>query len=57
MAKQQTFGDKLKKKKVEEKISVKIIKGYRSESGTTRFLEKFVKVDNLDQINNIDISK
>ncbi len=57
MAKQQTFGDKLKKKKVEEKISVKIIKGYRSETGTTRFLEKFVKVDTLDQINNIDISK
>jgi hypothetical protein len=57
MAKQQTFGDKLKKKKVDEKISVKIIKGYRSETGTTRFLEKFVKVDTLDQINNIDISK
>ncbi|MCX8054366.1 MAG: hypothetical protein N3A67_01700 [Ignavibacteria bacterium] len=57
MAKQQTFGDKLKKKKVDEKISVKIIKGYRSEAGTTRFLEKFVKVDTLDQINNIDISK
>ncbi|HOK13743.1 MAG TPA: hypothetical protein PLU67_00805 [Candidatus Kapabacteria bacterium] len=57
MAKQQTFDDKLKKKKVDEKISVKIIKGYRSETGTTRFLEKFVKVDTLDQINNIDISK
>jgi hypothetical protein len=57
MAKQQTFGDKVKKKKVDEKINVKVIKGYRSEIGTIRFLEKFVKVDTLDQINNLDISK
>lgn len=57
MAKQQSFADKVKKKKADEKITVKVIKGYRSEIGTTRFLEKFVKVDSLDQINNIDISK
>ena len=48
---------KFKAKKVDEKINVKVIKGYRSEIGTIRFLEKFVKVDTLDQINNLDISK
>ncbi len=57
MAKQQTFGDKLKKKKGDDKISVKVIKGYRSEIGTTRFIEKFVKIDSIDQIDKIDVSK
>lgn len=57
MAKTQTFGDKLKKKKGDDKISVKVIKGYRSEIGSTRFLEKFVKIDSMDQIDKVDISK
>lgn len=56
MAKVQTFGDKLKKKK-DEKISIKVIKGYRSEIGSTRFLEKFVKIDSMDQIDKVDISR
>lgn len=57
MAKQQTFGDKLKKKKGDDKISVKVIKGYKSEIGSTRFLEKFVKIDSMDQIDTVDINK
>lgn len=55
MAKTQTFGDKLKKKKGDDKVSVKVIKAYRSEVGTTRFLEKFVKIDDMTQIDKIDI--
>lgn len=55
MAKTQTFGDKLKKKKGDDKISVKVIKAYRSEIGSTRFLEKFVKIDDMTQIDKIDI--
>lgn len=57
MAKQQTFGDKLKKKKGDDRISVKVIKGYRSEIGSTRFLEKFVKIESMDQIDKVDISR
>ena len=57
MAKQQTFGDKLKKKKGDDKITVKVIKGYQSEIGSTRFLEKFVKIETIDQIDKIDISR
>ncbi len=57
MAKTQTFSDKLKKKKGDGLISIKVIKGYRSEIGSTRFLEKFVKIESADQIEKLDISK
>ena len=38
MAKQQTFGDKNKKKAGDSKISVKVIKAFRSEKGTVKYL-------------------
>ncbi len=57
MAKQQTFGDKLKKKKGDDKISVKVVKAYRSEIGSTRFLEKFVKIDDMAQIDKVDVNR
>ncbi|MGE5479303.1 MAG: hypothetical protein ACM3U1_02635 [Chloroflexota bacterium] len=57
MAKTQTFGDKLKKKKQEEKVMVKVIKGYRSDDGTTRFLEQFVKLDDIAQVEKVDINR
>jgi len=57
MAKQQTFGDKLKKKKGDDKITVKVIKGYQSEIGSTRFLEKFVIIDTMEQIDKMDIRR
>ena len=47
MAKQQTFGDKSKKKVGETKISVKVIKAFRSEKGTVKYMERFVKVDDV----------
>ncbi|MDR0926522.1 MAG: hypothetical protein LBO69_01985 [Ignavibacteria bacterium] len=56
MAKVQTFSDKLKSKKTDTRIPVKIIKGFSSEIGSTRFLEKVVKVDDLNQLSNIDIN-
>lgn len=57
MAKTQTFGDKVKKKKSgDERISVKVIKGINSDRGSVRFIEKMVKVDNLDQLDKIDIN-
>jgi len=58
MAKQQTFGDKLKKKKqADSGINVKVIKGFRTDEGNLRFLEKFVKVQDLNELTSVDISK
>ena len=57
MAKTQSFGDKMKKKKKEEEmISVKVIRGIDSGKGSLRFLEKFVKVKDINEVNNIDVS-
>lgn len=57
MAKQQTFGDKLKKKKGDDKISVKVIKSYRTDDGKTRFIESFIKVNDLSELDSISVSK
>lgn len=55
MAKQQTFGDKLKKKKqLEVGVNVKVIKGFRSDEGNMRFVEKFVRVNDINEVANID---
>ena len=56
MAKTQTFGDKVKKKHAEDtRINVKVVQGVNSYRGSIRFVEKMVKVDSLDQLNNISI--
>ncbi|MFP4368099.1 MAG: hypothetical protein ACLFR2_00810 [Candidatus Kapaibacterium sp.] len=56
MAKTQSFGDKLKKQKKEsEKVSVKVIKGFRSNDGSTRFVEQFVKIDDINAVDKVDI--
>ncbi len=57
MAKQQTFGNKSKSKKGDEKPVVKIIKGFKSEDGTPRFLEQFVKLDDISQVEKVDINR
>lgn len=58
MAKQQTFGDKLKKKKqVEVGVNVKVIKGFRTDEGNMRFVEKFVRVQDVSEIAKIDFNK
>lgn len=57
MAKKQTFSDKVKKSKGGDgSVSVKVIKGYVSEIGSTRFLEKMVHIDDISQIDKIDIN-
>lgn len=56
MAKQQTFADKLKKKKQEEAgINVKVIKGFKTDKGNYGFLEKFVNIKDINEVNGIDI--
>ncbi|MBM2815091.1 MAG: hypothetical protein HW421_1853 [Ignavibacteria bacterium] len=58
MAKAQSFGDKLKKKKVDTKINLKVIKWYRCPNrGTLRTLERFVKIDDLAECEKIDVFK
>lgn len=57
MAKTQTFGDKLKKKKVDAGFHVKVIKGIRTEKGSMGYLERLVNVKDLSELDTIDITK
>lgn len=58
MAKKQTFGDKLKKAKVDDRIVVKVIKGFKDEATNgTKFIEQFVKVENLNSLEKIEVNK
>ncbi|MDD3125744.1 MAG: DUF4295 family protein [Candidatus Kapabacteria bacterium] len=58
MAKTQTFGDKTKKKKAEEKMYVKVVKGVPSpKTGSLRFLETFVSVKDLAELDKMDFTK
>lgn len=55
MAKKQTFGDKMKKGKGAEKQIVKVIKGIQSNTGSTKYIEEYVKLDDLNEVTKIDI--
>ncbi len=58
MAKTQSFADKVKKKKLDTKISIKVIKWFNDETrGTLRTMERLVKVEDINQIDKIDILK
>lgn len=50
MAKQQTFGGKAVKKQEEEMISVKVIVASKTDKGSYRFNERFVKVKDLSEV-------
>lgn len=50
MAKTQSFQDKNKKKGGSEFISVKIVVSERSEKGTFKFNERFIKVKDLAEV-------
>ncbi|HLG32142.1 MAG TPA: hypothetical protein VI362_03810 [Ignavibacteriaceae bacterium] len=53
MAKQQAFADKLKKKKKSDFISVKLVKAIKTDKGSYKFNEKFVKVDDLNKLSTL----
>ncbi len=57
MAKTQTFGDKLKKSKGQEKLVVKVIKGFKGADGNIKFVEQFVKLEDMATVDKVDISK
>ena len=54
MAKQQTFADKAKAKKKEAAgVTVKLIKAIRTDKGTYKFNERFVKLDDISKVGEI----
>lgn len=50
MAKVQTFADKAKGKKKDLGITVKMIKTVKTEKGTYKFNEKFVRIDDIAKV-------
>ncbi len=50
MAKQQTFVSKTGKKGASEFISVKVIVSGKSEKGTWKYTERFIKVKDLAEV-------
>jgi hypothetical protein len=53
MAKQQTFSDKLKKKKKNDLITVKFIKSMKTAGGNYKFNEKFVQLEDLNKLSEV----
>jgi hypothetical protein len=53
MAKTQTFADKAKKVKLNNGISVKMIKAIKSDKGSFKFSEKFVKLDDISKVTDL----
>jgi hypothetical protein len=50
MAKQQSFADKSKAKKKESGITVKLIKTIKTDKGSYKFNERFIKIDDISKI-------
>ena len=55
MAKQQSFSDKVKKKKADSRIHVKVICTSKTEDGRVRFHERFVTVDDINQLEKVEV--
>ena len=53
MAKQQSFSDKLKKKKKSDLITVKFIKSTKTAGGNYKFNEKFVQLEDLNKLSEV----
>ncbi len=53
MAKQQSFADKAKSKKKQDFTMVKVVKSIRTDKGTFKFNERFVKLSDISKITEI----
>jgi len=53
MAKQQSFADKAKGKKKVEGVTVKVIKSMKTDGGSYKFHEKFVKLTDISKVSEI----
>lgn len=54
MAKKQTFEDKSKKKGAAKGVTVKYIKTYKSETGSYKFQERLVKLDDVSKVTTLN---
>lgn len=50
MAKKQSFEDKSRTKKKVEGVNIKLIKSVKTSSGSYKFNEKFVKIDDISKV-------
>ncbi len=53
MAKVQSFADKAKKKRTEVGVNVKVVRGMKTEKGSFKFTEKFVRIDDVAKVTEI----
>lgn len=53
MAKQQSFADKAKAKKKQDGVNIKVIKTVKTEKGTYKFNERFVRLDDISKVSEI----
>jgi hypothetical protein len=53
MAKQQSFQDKLKKKKKSDLLTIKLVKAVKTPNGNYKFNEKFVQVEDITKISDV----
>jgi len=54
MAKQQSFADKAKGKKKDSTVNVKVIKTMKTAKGSYKFSEKFVKLEDISKVSEIN---
>lgn len=53
MAKQQTFADKAKGKSKSNTVAVKVVKTIKTESGSYKFQERFIQLDDVSKVTEI----
>jgi hypothetical protein len=53
MAKKQSFADKSKGKSAKSEINVKVVKTMKSDKGSYKFQESFVKLDDVNKVTTI----
>lgn len=53
MAKKQTFADKSKGKGAKNEINVKVVRTLKSDKGSYKFQESFVKLDDVAKVSDI----
>ena len=53
MAKKQTFADKAKGKAAKGAINVKVVKTLKTDKGSFKFQESFVKLDDVSKVTTI----
>jgi hypothetical protein len=53
MAKKQTFADKAKGKGAKNEINIKVVKTLKSDKGSYKFQESFIKLDDVNKVTTI----